>query len=111
MDVNVSGRKIDVGEALRSHVQNAIDGLSDKYFSRAVDSSVTFSKTGHLYNADCQFHLPNNVNLQSHGEADDIYVAFDLGLDKLEKQLRRHKRRTKNHHNAAGKEFPDEDLD
>lgn len=104
MDINVTGRKMNVGEALTQHVQDRLGMVSEKYFDRSIDASTTFAKEGHLYRADVSLHPNQGVNLHSRGEADDPYAAFEEAAEKVEKQLRRYKRRLKNHHNTPGRE-------
>ncbi len=104
MDVSVTGRKIEVGDALREHIGDKINAIADKYFSRTIDASVVIAKEGHQFVVNCHLHAPKSTNLQSHGEANEVYAAFDLAAEKIEKQLRRYKRRIKNHHNLGGKE-------
>lgn len=105
MNINVTGRKMNVGEALTSHVEDRLDEVADKYFSRTIDASATFTKEGHIYRSDVSFHANQGVNLQSRGEADDPYAAFELAADKVEKQLRRYKRKIKNHHKPPRKDI------
>jgi len=112
MDIVVTGRKIEVGESLQAHIREKLQAIADKYFSRAVNASVTLSKNGYSFGADCHLHAPNNVVLQSHGEASEPYVAFDDAAEKMEKQLRRYKRKIKNHHVSGGKNVePPEESD
>ncbi|MFC7049235.1 ribosome hibernation-promoting factor, HPF/YfiA family [Emcibacter nanhaiensis] len=99
MRIVVTGKQIDIGDSLRSHVENSLDGSVNKYFDHPIEGSVTFSKDAHLFRADCQVHLGHGVDLQTHGEETDIYAAFDSAADRMEKRLRRYKRRLSNHHN------------
>ena len=101
MDINVTGRKMNVGAALTSHVEDRLHSVADKYFSRTIDASATFAKEGHICRADISLHASQGISLQGRGEAEDPYVAFELATDKVEKQLRRYKRRIKNHHHAS----------
>ncbi|RME65400.1 MAG: ribosome-associated translation inhibitor RaiA [Alphaproteobacteria bacterium] len=98
MDIKVSGRHIDVGDALRAHMQQRIEAGAAKYFDRSISAQITLSKAGHGFHADCTLRAPRGVTLQSHGEGGDAYSAFDAAADKIEKQLRRYKRRLTNHH-------------
>ena len=98
MQVSITGRKIKVGEALTAHVENRLTAAASKYFDRSIDAAVTIGKEGHGFSADCLLHAPPGLNMRSHAEADNVYAAFDAAADKLEKQLRRYKRRIKNHH-------------
>ncbi len=104
MEINVTGRKMNVGEALTTHVETQLYAIADKYFTRSIDASTTFSKEGHTCRCDVSLHANQGINLQSRGEAEDPYVAFDTAAEKVEKQLRRYKRRIKNHHNSPSRE-------
>ena len=98
MQLQISGKSIDTGEALRSHVADRLGEAVEKYFDRTVDAHVTFTKEGFAYRCDAQVHLSSGIMLQAHGEAGDIYAAFDNAMERMEKRLRRYKRRLKNHH-------------
>lgn len=102
MHIQVNGKQIDIGVALRQHVEERLADRVFKYFDRPVDSQVTFAKDGHEFRADCAVHLNTGMNLLSHGKSTDIYGSFDLAVDRLEKRLRRYKSRLKDHHNRAG---------
>ena len=104
MDINVTGRKMNVGEALTAHVEDRLALVSDKYFNRSIDASTTFAKEGHHYRTDISLHPNQGINLHSRAEADDPYAAFELAAEKVEKQLRRYKRRLKNHHNSPSRD-------
>lgn len=104
MDINVTGRKMNVGEALTTHVTDRLQAITEKYFTRSIDASATFHKEGHLTRADISLHANQGINMQARAETDDPYAAFELAADKIEKQLRRYKRRLKNHHAMTGRE-------
>lgn len=101
MEITVTGRKIKVGEALSTHIKDRLIAISEKYFNRTIDSGATVTKEGHLYRIDISMHANQGVNLQSRGEAEDPYASFEDAAVKVEKQLRRYKRRLKNHHANA----------
>jgi ribosomal subunit interface protein len=94
----VSGKHIDIGEALPAQVQARIEGAIGKYFDGRAEAHVVFAQEGPGFRCDCTTHLDFGVVLQAHGVAADAYRAFDAALDRLEKQVRRYKRRLKNHH-------------
>lgn len=98
MEIQVHGKQIDVGDALRAHVTDRLADGVDKYFDSAVDGHVTLSRDAHLVRVDCGVHVGHGIRLQSHGEASDPYAAFDQALERIEKRLRRYKRRLKDHH-------------
>ena len=99
MHIKVSGKHIDVGDALRAHVEDIIRSAVAKYFDRPVDAHVVFSRRGHEYACDSSVHLSTGLTAQAHAVAGEIYAAFDQATDRIEKQLRRYKRRLKAHHN------------
>ena len=98
MKITVSGKQVDTGSTLREQVQQRLASMVGKYLDRAVDGHVTFSRNRHLFRADCSAHLATGLTAQAHGEGGDARSAFDQALDRLEKQLRRYKRRLRNHH-------------
>ncbi len=102
MDVQVSGKNIELGAALQTHVTGRLTDGVTKYFGRGAAAVVTFSRERHLVECEMTAHLDSGVFLAAHGDGGDAYGAFDSALEKLEKRVRRYKRRLKNHH-ANGK--------
>lgn len=97
MRIQVTGKHIDVGDALRTHVEQRIPELVGKYASRPVESAVIFSKDRHELIVDASVHLSTGLTVQAQGRASEIYAAFEGALERMEKQLRRYKRRLKDH--------------
>jgi ribosomal subunit interface protein len=98
MDIRVSGKQIDVGKALRTHVEDNMVATVGKYFDRPVNANVVFSRNGHEFKCDSSVHLSTGLTAQAHAQNGDIYVAFEQATGRIEKQLRRYKRRLKDHH-------------
>jgi ribosomal subunit interface protein len=98
MRIQVSGKQIDIGDALRSHVEDRLIDAVGKYFDRPVEGAVTFSREGHAFVADSSVHLPTGLSVQAKARADDPYAAFEGAVGRMEKQLRRYKRRLRDHH-------------
>jgi ribosomal subunit interface protein len=105
MNLTVKGKNIDVGEALRSHVSQALDHSIAKYFGNPIESTVTFSKQAHLFSADLSVHIGRGILVQAEASADQAYAAFDLAMDHLAKRMRRYKRRLRDHHRAETESF------
>jgi ribosomal subunit interface protein len=102
MDIRVSGHQMDTGAALQEHVSDRLENIVEKHFSRALSSTVTFGKAPtHAYDCNIVLHVNHGLILKSHGEAHDVHQAFDQAADKIEKQLRRYKRRLKDRHEQA----------
>jgi ribosomal subunit interface protein len=101
MQVLVSGKHIDVGEALRSRISDDLLTSIGKYFERGGDADVVLSKDGHGFRIDCVVSLASGQRLQSHGLGMDAHGAFGQALAKIETRIRRYKRRLKSHAIAA----------
>lgn len=97
MTLRISGKNMDIGEALRSQIQSRVDAAVAKYFDGQVAGHVTVEKEGTGFRTECVVHMPTGVTLESQGMAHDAYAAFDSAAHRIEKRLRRHKRRLRDH--------------
>lgn len=100
MQIHITGRHIETGAALQAHVESRLSEAVEKYFDRPADVNVTFSKQGHQFEAACALHLDSGLYLHASDSDSDIYASFDGSVGKIEKQLRRYKRRLKSHSDA-----------
>ena len=98
MRVQVQGKQIDVGSALTEHVTRALTAAVEKYFDRPVEATVTFSRDARAFRCDAHVHLPTGLVAASSATGQDVYAAFDQGAERIEKQIRRYKRRLRDHH-------------
>jgi ribosomal subunit interface protein len=100
MDIRVSGHQIDTGEALRQQVDERLQAIAEKYFSRAISAQVTFGKGpyDHSFTCDIVAHVPQGVVLKGSAGAAVAPAAFEQAADRIETQLRRYKRRLKDRH-------------
>lgn len=98
MRYQISGKQIDIGTALQSHVKTELDGVISKYAERPTDANVIFSRSAHEFVCEATVHLSTGLTAQAKAHDTEIYAAFDSCRDKMEKQLRRYKRRLKDHH-------------
>lgn len=99
MQVQISGKHVDVGEALGSRISQELEDGIGKYFERgAQDAEVVVSKDGHGFKVDCWVRLASGQAIVTTGLGGDAHGAFSDSLDKLEKRVRRYKRRLKDHH-------------
>lgn len=98
MRYQISGHQIDIGDALQSHVKTELDAAVSKYAERPTDATVIFSRNAHEYVCEAVVHLSTGLTAQARAHATEIYAAFDACAEKMEKQLRRYKRRLKDHH-------------
>ncbi|MEO8115083.1 MAG: ribosome-associated translation inhibitor RaiA [Phenylobacterium sp.] len=101
MQVQVTGKHVDVGEALRTRVSDEISSSIGKYFDRGGGADVVVSREGHSFKVDCAVTLASGQQLATHGLGGDAHMAFDAALTKMQKRIRRYKNRLKDHHGQA----------
>ena len=111
MDIRVSGHQIATGESLQAHAQDRLAAIVEKYFSRALSSTVTFGKAPNAaIRCDIVTHVMQGMILKAAGIAQDAHLALDQAVDKIDKQLRRYKRRIKDRHAASAQAQREEEA-
>src|SRR5260221_7582352 len=98
MQISVTGKQVDVGDALRRHVEATLDTMLGKYFRTAIEAHAVFAREAHLICADVSLHVGRGMVVNSSAAATDHYIAFDAAAERLAKQLRRYKRRLRDYH-------------
>ena len=101
MSFRVSGKNIDIGEALRARINERIAEATAKYFDGGFSGHVTVGKEGFGFRSECVIHLDSGIMLEAEALAADAYASADQAAERIEKRLRRYKRRLKNHQAAA----------
>lgn len=101
MQVQVTGKHVDVGEALRARVSDGLSNSIEKYFDRGGGADVVVTKEGNAFKVDCAVTLASGQQLTTHGVGGDAHMAFDAALQKMEKRVRRYSKRLKDHHYQA----------
>jgi ribosomal subunit interface protein len=97
MALRISGKNLDIGQALRTRIDDTVSGTIRKYFERGYSGQVTVSRSGRAFETDVALHLDSGVVLEAHGSDADAHLSFDQAAERLDKQLRRYKRRLKEH--------------
>ncbi len=97
MQLSVTGKQLDVGDALRAHIEQNLSAAIGKYFANPTDANVVLSREARNIRADIKVHVGRGIILQGHADAGDAYAAFDLASEHIAKRLRRHKRRLRGH--------------
>ncbi len=110
MQLSVSGKHLDVGDSLRTHVGGALAATVERHFGHAIEGKVTLAKARHLFRADISVHVARGMLVQSHAEAAEPYAAFDAALERLETRLARYKGRLVERRKAAEAEAPPADA-
>ena len=103
MQLSVTGKQTEIGEALRRHIEDSLGSILDKYFKTAIEAHVIVSKEAHLSRAEISIHIGRGIVVNARAAASEAYLAFDAAAERLAKQLRRYKRRLRDHH-AKGRE-------
>ena len=99
MDIRVSGHQMETGAALQDHVSDRLGTIVEKYFGRAISSQVTFGKApAGMFSCDIVTHVMHGLILKANAVAQDAHLALDQAAEKLDKQLRRYKRRLQDRH-------------
>jgi ribosomal subunit interface protein len=98
MRYQISGKQLDVGDALQTHVKAELGETVEKYSQRPTDATIVFSRNAHEFMCEATVHLSTGLTASAQGRANEIYAAFESCREKMDKQLRRHKRRLKDHH-------------
>lgn len=97
MRYQISGKGMDVGDALQIHVKSELGETLEKYAGRPTDATVVFSKSSYEFHCEATVHLSTGLTAASTGKSGEIYAAFESCREKMDKQLRRYKRRLKDH--------------
>ena len=99
MEIRVSGHQVETGEALQAHATDRLMGIVSKYFTSALSSSVTFNRApAGAFRCDIVTHPRHGLILKGAGVAHDAHHALDAAAERIDKQLRRYKRRLNDRH-------------
>lgn len=98
MKIQISGQHLDLGDSLRAYVEETLAGAVSKYMDNAIGAQALFRREASMYHCQCSVHVGSGIDAQAEAESPDIYGSFDTAVEKLAKQLRRDKRRRRNHH-------------
>lgn len=102
MNLRISGKDFQLGEALQTHINRRVTEMAEKFYAGLVNGSVVMSHEGYGYRTDATLHLSSGITLHVEGFAQEPYQSFDTAADRLEGRLRRYKHRLKDHHSGNG---------
>src|ERR1700752_3714505 len=108
MTLRVSGKNLDIGDALRRHVLEKVEATVARYFSGSVGGHVVMTREGSGYRSDCTLRLSSGMSLHAEGRGPEPYRCFAQAAEKIKTRLRPYKPRLKGHAaataaNARGK--------
>ena len=105
MELVINGKQMDVGESFKEHIEARLEDIISKYFNRVTDVSVTMSKEAHsFFKAHIAVHIGKEIHVQADAVEKDPYAAFDHAAERISTQLRRYKRRLRDHHDRVNPE-------
>lgn len=104
MKISVQGKQLDVGDALRERIESTVAQIAAKYFSNPIEATVTMSRDASVFRADVNVHVGKGISVKSEGSNNDPHAAFDSAAERIDKQLRRYKRRLRDHHRGYAEE-------
>lgn len=104
MKIDISGKHVDTGDSLRSHVEKHLGHVVGKYFGKALEAHVTLGKEKHLFKTMIAVHVGHGIYVRAEGAADEPYPSVDQAVHIIEKNLRRYKKRLRDHHNHGARE-------
>ena len=108
MQITVSGKQVELSDALRTRVSDHLDVIANKYFDHALEAQVTFSRARSFFICDINLHAGRGLALRGEGEAADANTAFDDAAEHIAKRLRRYRRRVNDHaRDIANRERPE----
>jgi len=108
MQITVSGKQVDMSDALRTRVAQQLEAIAGKYFDHALEAQVTFSRARSFFTCDINVHAGRGLLLRGEGEAADAHSAFDDAAEHIAKRLRRYRRRVNEHsRDLANRERPE----
>jgi ribosomal subunit interface protein len=110
MQLRVTGKQMDVGDALRTHIEGSLTNLVGKYFGHGIEAHAVISREAHRYTCDLQVHVGRGILMQSSEKDSDVYQAADRAAERIAKRMRRYKRRLNDHH-ANGKDRVDQAIE
>jgi len=100
MTIQITGKNVDAGDAFKAYVSEKIDTVLGKYIGSEITTHVRLEKEKTQFRTACSIRLKSGLLLEAHGDGSTAYASADDALEHLEKRLRRHKRRIKNHHSS-----------
>ena len=98
MQLSINGKQLNIGSALRQHIEHQVSTIVGKYFLNPTDANVTVSKEGPSFRTDTTVHVGKGIIVQGHSLSGDPYASFDEAASHVAKRLRRYKRRLRDHH-------------
>ncbi|NIB41858.1 ribosome-associated translation inhibitor RaiA [Pseudomaricurvus alkylphenolicus] len=96
MQINISGHHVELTSSIKDYVNTKFDRL-ERHHDRITSTNVILSVDKLRQKAEANIHV-SGKDFYADSESEDLYAAIDLLTDKLDRQLIKHKEKTRNHH-------------
>ncbi len=103
MTLQVTGKNVEAGDAFKEYITDKLTDSLEKYIGPEISGHIRLEKERGRFRTDCSIRLKTGLLLESHGEAADAYASADAAVERMDKRLRRYKRRLKSHHNGRAR--------
>ena len=110
MTLQVTGKNVEAGDAFKTYITEKLGDSLEKYIGPEISGHIRLEKERGRFRTDCSIRLKTGLLLESHGEGGDAYASADAAVERMDKRLRRYKRRLKSHHNGHGRDQNDRDI-
>ncbi len=104
MQLSINGKQMNIGDSLRTHIEDRLPDAIEKYFDNTTNSTVTITKEAHEFVVDIHVHVSKRIVVHGQGHSQDPYAAYDEAHEHVTKRLRRYKRRLRDHKGRANNE-------
>jgi len=104
MTLQVTGKNVEAGDAFKIYITDKLTDSLEKYIGPEISGHIRLEKERGRFRTDCSIRLKTGLLLESHGEAGDAYASADAAVERMDKRLRRYKRRLKSHHNGRARD-------
>jgi len=114
MNITISGHHLEVTPAIREHIHNKLDRIV-RHFDQVIDIAVILTvdklkEKDKRHKVDINLHVPGK-DIHVESMAQDLYAAIDLLVDKLDRQVIKHKDKIQDHKHEPMKHLPESTAD
>lgn len=97
MNINLTGHQVSITEALRSYVAEKMSRL-ERHFDHVTSTHVVLHVEKERHIAEASIQVPGKKDVHANSVHEDMYAAIDILVDKLDRQILRHKEKLTDHH-------------
>lgn len=103
MQLNITGHHVEVTDSLKAYVAEKLERL-EKHFDHVNNVHVILSVEKQRQKSEATVNV-NGASLFADSTEEDMYAAIDSMVDKLDRQIKKHKEKLKDHHRSEGSQI------